>query len=137
MNFINNNSFPLSMKRVASAVVIKDKKLLIVKKNETWILPGGKINPGETDLECLARELSEELKNVSVKSARYYDDFDGVSPHRKDSIRVTAYLTTIDGEPSPSAEIKEVKWVSDFTSYPLSEVTQQIVNSLKEEGRLV
>jgi 8-oxo-dGTP pyrophosphatase MutT (NUDIX family) len=37
--------------------------ILCVKKRglDVWISPGGKLNPGESHEECLARELDEEL----------------------------------------------------------------------------
>jgi len=118
-------------KRVASALIIRDKKLLIVKKNETWILPGGKVESGETDLKALTRELSEELGTVKVKGVDYHGDFEGISPHRNDKIHVVVYFVMIEGEPTPCAEIKEVEWVYDINGYNVSEVTKLIVNTLK------
>ena len=38
------------MRTVINAAIIQDKKILLVKKKETWILPGGKPDGGESDL---------------------------------------------------------------------------------------
>lgn len=53
--------------RVTCGVIKKEQKYLIVQRgNDTshafkWEFPGGKVDPGETEAECMARELKEEL----------------------------------------------------------------------------
>jgi 8-oxo-dGTP diphosphatase len=55
------------MKQVVAAFIIRDGKLLICQRTEhqplplKWEFPGGKIEPGETPEQALARELEEEL----------------------------------------------------------------------------
>ena len=52
---------------VTAAIVERDDCFLVTRRMEgthlagTWEFPGGKCEPGETDEECLARELEEEL----------------------------------------------------------------------------
>ena len=45
------------------AVIVHEDKLLVMKMgtNEYYALPGGKMEIGETILECLEREITEEL----------------------------------------------------------------------------
>lgn len=53
--------------RVTCGVIENAGKYLIVQRGEDtshafkWEFPGGKIDPGETEAECMARELKEEL----------------------------------------------------------------------------
>jgi 8-oxo-dGTP diphosphatase len=52
---------------VVAGALIVDHVLLVAQRCRPrelagrWELPGGKVGPGETDAEALARELSEEL----------------------------------------------------------------------------
>lgn len=54
------------MRRIIAAAIIKEDKILIAKRNygslaNYWEFPGGKIEANETDIECLKREILEEL----------------------------------------------------------------------------
>ncbi len=60
---------------VAAAIHVRDGKLLLAQRPAgtrhagTWELPGGKVEPGETPEEALARELREELGVEPVDAA--------------------------------------------------------------------
>ena len=75
------------MLRVACAVILKDKKILVTQRGPgmtmpfKWEFPGGKIEVGETDEACILRELKEEL-HISVllsekltETTHRYNDF--------------------------------------------------------------
>jgi 8-oxo-dGTP diphosphatase len=55
------------MLRVAAAVIEREGRVLIARRAPgkahagLWEFPGGKIEPGETPEQCLARELREEF----------------------------------------------------------------------------
>lgn len=54
------------MRRIIAAAILKEGKILIAKRNygslaDYWEFPGGKIEGNETDIECLKREVLEEL----------------------------------------------------------------------------
>ena len=50
-------------------IVVKNKKILLVKKNNQYSLIGGGIEENETHLECLEREFKEE-SGYKIKSAK-------------------------------------------------------------------
>jgi len=52
---------------VTAAIIVEDGCVLVARRPPggrhpgSWEFPGGKVDPGETPEECLARELAEEL----------------------------------------------------------------------------
>jgi ADP-ribose pyrophosphatase YjhB (NUDIX family) len=95
------------------AIIVKNHKLLLVKgsEKEYWT-PGGKREEGESDLECLKRELSEEL-NVKIVSAKFFGEYVAPSPYTPSLISEShIYITEISGEIKTGNEIKEHIWMS-------------------------
>lgn len=121
------------MRKAISIAFIKDKSVLLVKKGNYWILPGGKPNKNEGDLRCLERELSEELPLLKVNNMKYYNSFSGVTPHKKDMLEAKVYLADCDGDIMPSAEITDSAWISNFKDCQLSDITAKIIRDFKEK----
>jgi 8-oxo-dGTP diphosphatase len=61
------------MRKAARAIVVKDKKLLLMKRNkfgqEYYSLIGGGLEPGETGEQALHREVGQEA-SLTVKNPR-------------------------------------------------------------------
>jgi len=111
--------------RVA-AVVERGGELLLVRhkkpdRDAYWVLPGGRLEPGERIPECAVRELAEETGlTVSFSGVLYVDEFLREGRH---TIDVVARMTlegddeTVlgsDPEVAPDSEptLTEVRWVS-------------------------
>lgn len=104
---------------VVAAVVCHDGKYLCMQKGKTkfeytsykWEFPGGKIEPGETPQQALARELMEEMEypvevgEELVTVNHEYPDF---------SITMTAFLCTPKGDANGFRrhEHADSKWCS-------------------------
>jgi 8-oxo-dGTP pyrophosphatase MutT (NUDIX family) len=95
-------------------LILREGRILLCQKrkkpDEPLILPGGKLEPGETEIECLARELQEELGAVAARSlwkVGTYEDFtaDGRRP-----VRIELYGGDLSGEPQAQAEIGALIW---------------------------
>ncbi len=120
------------MRKAISAIIIQNRDYLLVRKKDNYIFPGGKPEPGESDEECLRREVREELSGTNLKNIRAYKSFDGKSPNKGDLIQIVCYLADLDGPlGNPSAEITEVKWCDRQDSFEVSEPTRKALDSLR------
>jgi 8-oxo-dGTP pyrophosphatase MutT (NUDIX family) len=104
------------------------KFLACEKDNFTsdFIMPGGRIEENENEIDCLAREIKEELDvdidKPNLKFIGEYIDVAAGDPTKDVSIRL--YEGKIIGEPKPSHEIKFFHWLSrnDLSNARLSPI---------------
>ena len=137
------------MQKVINGILVQDKKLIILKKEvngkSSWILPGGKPEPGESNLICLTREIAEELPFLKLGGwFYYYGSFGGISPHKNLPILAEVYrhhgFMNLDLRVSanPDEPIKEARQLSydELSGLELSETTQKIIQSLRNRRYL-
>jgi len=122
---------------VIAAVIHRGEEVLIARRPSSgllggmWEFPGGKVEPGETDVEALAREIREELGmevGVGVKLGSY--------KHAYTHFRVTlrAYHCSVaSGEPR-ALEASEIRWVSitQLGTFPMGKLDRMISSTLME-----
>ncbi len=99
------------------ALILRGDRILLCRKDRDTsklILPGGRIELGESDAECLAREIREELGDVALNRLQYlgtYEDrasLDDATVVR--TLRLVLYRGELSGTPTPSSEISELVW---------------------------
>lgn len=125
--------------RIGSAVlIISGNKILLGKRNKEpnfggWVLPGGKIEFGETHQEAAIREAQEEL-GIKVKIDRLagngiYHLIDG------DTHRIIIYniASHVDGEIKPSSDISEARFFSrdDLKSLNITPIVRKVLEDEK------
>lgn len=108
--------------RVVGAVIVREDTVFAARRNPErsagglWEFPGGKVEPGETPEQALARELEEEL-SVTVAVGPLVDR--SLSTVGEKSIELACYLATLTGaEPSASTDHDAMQWI------PLLELDQ-------------
>ena len=101
------------MDKVAG-LCIRNKKLLVVhKRGETALLSlGGKREPGESDFECLRREVQEEVGCNIVKPV-HFATYEGMAHDGKRTLRMTCYVVELEGDlrVNPADQIDGFVWV--------------------------
>ena len=100
------------MLRVIAAAVLGSRGLLLVSKRaapDVFYLPGGKPERGETALDCLGRELREEL-GVGIVAAEPFAEVHAPAALEGVEMWMTVFLTRLRGAPAPAAEIAAVRW---------------------------
>jgi len=124
------------MRKAINVAIIKNGYILLVRKKKVWILPGGKPKHDEDNMQCLSREIREELPQLALQNPKYFGTFVGMTPHKGDKLQAEVYLAEASGEINPSAEINKAEWIKTPEEYNLSDITRKIVLSLRQNGHL-
>jgi 8-oxo-dGTP diphosphatase len=106
---------------------------------DVYYLPGGKREPGETDVDTLVREIEEELSVAIVPdSARRLGTFHAQAHGHPagTTVRMTCYTADYRGNLRPNNEIAEIVWLSSADRHRVSPVDQIIFDHLHESGAL-
>ena len=101
-------------------LAVRDGKILLCRKRHTTsllILPGGCREAGESAMECLARELREELGDVVIGAVElvgvYTDRAAGPETGQPKTVRIELYRGELIGEPVARSEIAELVWFGE------------------------
>ena len=126
-----------SNKKVVAGIIVKDNKILIAqraKKDDLcgkWEFPGGKMEPGETEQECLKRELFEEL-GIEAEIGEYFCS----SPFEYHGIpmELLAYYVTSFSNEFILYEHTQIAWVekSELLLYDVPTPNKPIITKLLE-----
>ncbi len=125
------------MKTVTAAVLVKNGRILITRRGPGeslagyWEFPGGKVEPGESLEQCLARELKEELGlvisvgDVLAESEYHYEH---------GAIRLIAMKAMLQSGTILLTVHDEVKWVlpAELEALNLAPADIPIAQRLKE-----
>lgn len=105
----------MSGEMIVGAAVVRDGALLAQQRSYPedaaglWELPGGRVEPRESEADALRRECAEELGAEIVVGARVGEDV--VLPGGKVLRVYGAVLAAGSGEPRP-VEHKALRWVT-------------------------
>jgi 8-oxo-dGTP diphosphatase len=99
---------------ISTLVVIENGRMLLVRKEgaTAFILPGGKIEPGETMEQAVRREVREEL-GCDIVGLGYAATFRDEAADATDlEVEVHVHVGHLASVPETRAEIREMTWCS-------------------------
>lgn len=120
--------------------VFKDKKMIMVRttKNDTvFYTLGGKIEEGESGIDCLHREVKEEAGVEIVEdSLKFLHEFEAPAYGRENTlVNIKLYEGSLKSDPIPSSEVVEIHYFdSTVDKKHLTEITFDMFAWLKNNG---
>ena len=124
---------------VGAVVTDGQGRLLMIKRGHEpgaglWSIPGGRIEPGETDAEALVREMFEET-GLAVEVGRLIGRVQRPGPNGT-VIDIRDYAATVTGGTlRPGDDAADVRWV-DFTDMGSLDITEGLIEALTGWGVL-
>lgn len=130
------------MHEIVTAALVREGRVLLVHRNphrraypNVWDLPGGHIEPGETELAALTREIHEEL-GVQPATGSAIPLCRLTAGEGEDSIRLSAWLVSEwEGTPANVApdEHDEIGWFrpEELPSLAHELVAQALVQAMR------
>ena len=120
---------------IVAAVIVTDGRVLACERSAPpeaagrWEFPGGKVEPGETDAQALARECLEELGVRVEVGARVGPDVP--LAHGRAVLRVFA-VKLLDGDQPRALEHSAMRWLgeTELDSVPWLPADRPIVKEL-------
>jgi len=99
---------------VAAVAFTRAGSVLTVRKRGTsmFMLPGGKLEPGESPGQAARREVAEEV-GIEVSDLELLGEFTAQAANEPDrTVASTVFRAVLDGEPAATGEIAELRWSS-------------------------
>jgi 8-oxo-dGTP diphosphatase len=99
---------------VVAGVIERDGRILIGQRRRDkrhalkWEFPGGKVEPGESPREALARELREEL-TIDARIGREIIRYEFSYPRRKPILIIFYSVSSFEGSPA-NCVFEQIRW---------------------------
>ncbi|MFJ4436960.1 NUDIX domain-containing protein [Streptomyces sp. NPDC088923] len=105
---------------------------------DVFYVPGGKREPGESDIDVLLREAEEELTvRLDAASARHLGTYEAEVPESPGTwVRMSCWTAEHSGGIAPSSEIEEIAWFTLADRAEVPPVDRLLFDELARRGLL-
>ena len=123
--------------KVVDIIVERKGMILLTKRGDFWILPGGEIEPGEDEIQCLNEVVASEMNDTVASVLRKLEKtIKGPSPVRPGDVEVSVYVGDVS-----SAKMSDIKdcnahWFSreSIRAIRLSNITKDVLEYYYSRG---
>ncbi|MDH3807811.1 MAG: NUDIX domain-containing protein [Desulfuromonadales bacterium] len=124
--------------KVVDIIVERKGMILLTKRGDFWILPGGEIEPGEDEIQCLNEVVASEMNDTVASVLRKLEKtIKGPSPVRPGDVEVSVYVGDVS-----SAKMSDIKdcnahWFSreSIRAIRLSNITKDVLDYYYSERK--
>ena len=138
---MNDREYPARPILAVGTIVVRDGCVLLARRGKPpglgkWSVPGGAVDAGESLEDAARREIHEEC-GIEVELTDTIEVLQRVT--RDDAQRVRFHYVIVDyvarwaaGEPRPSAEASEVRWVrpEEFEALDMTPGTAEVIRRM-------
>lgn len=117
--------------KVVDIIVERREKILLTKRGDFWILPGGEIEPGDSEMQCLEEVVAREINDQVASVFRKLDKkIVGPSPVRGGDVEVTVYVGDIGSKKMSDVKDCNAHWFSreSIATIRLSNITKDVLD---------
>lgn len=124
----------------AGLIIVKENKLLLAysKNKKAWYLPGGKLDKGETSLQAIKREISEELSiDLEDNRLKFYIRVNVPAYGERKGVMMVqdCYLYELVEEIKPGKEIGSVKFFDEHSYLEENEIVPGVIKAFENLHR--
>jgi ADP-ribose pyrophosphatase len=141
MEAADSNHYPDRPRVAVGAIVFKEASVLLVKRGKppsegVWAIPGGSVQVGETLQQAAEREIFEET-GVVIRAAEPVYTFDVIEKGVGGRVRfhyviVDLSAAWVAGDPRPSSDAADARWISPEQLLQLKDVSRHTVDLLED-----
>lgn len=117
--------------KVVDIIVERKGMILLVKRGDFWILPGGELEEGDDEMACLEAVVNREMKDqVASVFKKLENTIKGPSPVRPGDVEVSIYVGDISSKKMSDVKDCNAHWFSrqSLPSLRLSNITKDVLN---------
>lgn len=138
---MNKQKNILTPRAAVGAVVIKEGKILMVKRSKApqkgkWAIPGGSVKLGETLQEAAEREIKEET-GLTIEANEPVFAFDLIEQDSAGNILfhyviIDLLADYIDGEVHPADDVSNAEWFGpeEIESLDIAKTTRYLLEKM-------